>query len=116
MNDAETADKLSDYRRQIADLREEMRALQASVEPAEVQDYASAAPEGSVQLSALFGGRRDLILIHNMGSSCAYCTLWVDGFNGIYDHIASRAAFVFSALTARMYNKSSLPAATGASR
>jgi predicted dithiol-disulfide oxidoreductase (DUF899 family) len=35
-------------------------------------------------------------VIHNMGSSCAYCTLWADGFNGIYDHIASRAAFVIS--------------------
>jgi predicted dithiol-disulfide oxidoreductase (DUF899 family) len=96
MNDAETAERLSDYRRQIADLREKMRALQASVEPAEVQDYAFATPEASVQLSALFGGRRDLIVIHNMGSSCAYCTLWADGFNGIYDHIASRAAFVIS--------------------
>jgi hypothetical protein len=31
-----------------------------------------------------------------MGSSCAYCTLWADGFNGIYDHLASRAAFVVS--------------------
>jgi predicted dithiol-disulfide oxidoreductase (DUF899 family) len=35
-------------------------------------------------------------VIHNMGSSCAYCTLWADGFNGIYDHIASRATFVVS--------------------
>jgi predicted dithiol-disulfide oxidoreductase (DUF899 family) len=96
MNDAETADRLSDYRRQIADLRKKMRALQASVEPVGVPDYAFAMSEGTVQLSALFGGQRDLIVIHNMGSSCAYCTLWADGFNGIYDHIASRAAFVIS--------------------
>ena len=40
MNDTETADRLSDYRRQIADLREKMRALQASAEPVEVPDYA----------------------------------------------------------------------------
>ncbi len=92
MNDAAIADKLSVCRRQIADLREKMRALQASVEPAEVQDYAFATSEGSVQLLSLFGERRDLIVIHNMGSSCAYCTLWADGFNGIYDHIGSRAA------------------------
>lgn len=96
MNDAAIADKLSVYRRQIADLREKMRALQASVEPAEVQDYAFATSEGSVQLLSLFGERRDLIVIHNMGSSCAYCTLWADGFNGIYDHIATRAALVVS--------------------
>jgi hypothetical protein len=48
MNDAATSDKLSVYRRQIADLREKMRALQASIEPAEVQDYAFATNERSV--------------------------------------------------------------------
>ena len=35
-------------------------------------------------------------MIHNIGTSCAYCTLWADGFNGIYDHLVSRAAFVVS--------------------
>ena len=29
-----------------------------------------------------------------MGRSCPNCTLWADGFNGIYPHIADRAAFV----------------------
>jgi predicted dithiol-disulfide oxidoreductase (DUF899 family) len=31
-----------------------------------------------------------------MGRGCAYCTLWADGFSGVYDHLASRAAFVVS--------------------
>jgi predicted dithiol-disulfide oxidoreductase (DUF899 family) len=42
----------------------------------------------------LFGKKKDLIVIHNMGRTCPYCTLWADGFNGVYDHLASRAAFV----------------------
>jgi predicted dithiol-disulfide oxidoreductase (DUF899 family) len=92
----ETAEKLATYRRQIADLRKKMRATQASVEPEEVADYTFATPQGAVWLSGLFGGKGDLVVIHNMGSSCAYCTLWADGFNGIYDHLASRAAFVVS--------------------
>jgi predicted dithiol-disulfide oxidoreductase (DUF899 family) len=92
----ETAEKLVAYRRQIADLRKKMREAQASVEPEEVDDYAFATPRGTVQLSAIFGDKPDLIVIHNMGSSCAYCTLWADGFNGIYDHLANRAAFVVS--------------------
>jgi predicted dithiol-disulfide oxidoreductase (DUF899 family) len=96
MNDVQTTDKLSAYRRQIADLRKKMRALQASIEPEEVPDYAFATPQGIVRLSTAFGSGPDLIVIHNMGSSCAYCTLWADGFNGIYDHLASRAAFVVS--------------------
>ena len=29
-----------------------------------------------------------------MGRGCSYCTLWADGFNGVYDHLADRAGFV----------------------
>jgi predicted dithiol-disulfide oxidoreductase (DUF899 family) len=58
-----------------------------------VEDYTLAGPRGPVRLSALFGGKRDLIVIHNMGRSCPYCTLWADGFNGLLPHLADRAAF-----------------------
>ena len=88
-----TARKLETYRRQITGLREKMRALQAAVEPEAVQDYDFATPEGAVRLSRLFGRKDDLIVIHNMGLSCPYCTLCADGFNGLYDHLANRAAF-----------------------
>jgi len=91
-----TAKKLESYRRQIAGLREKMRALQAAVEPEPVQDYEFATPDGTVWLSRLFGRKDDLIVIHNMGSSCPYCTLLADGFNGLYDHLANRAAFALS--------------------
>jgi len=47
-------------------------------------------------LAGLFGRKDDLVVIHNMGSSCPYCTLWADGFNGLYDHLANRAAFALS--------------------
>ena len=35
-------------------------------------------------------GKDDLVVIHNMGASCAYCTLWGDGFNGVYEHLANK--------------------------
>jgi predicted dithiol-disulfide oxidoreductase (DUF899 family) len=40
--------------------------------------------------------RRDppAFVVHNMGASCPYCTLWADAYNGLYRHIRSRAAFV----------------------
>ena len=50
--------------------------------------------DGPVRLSELFAGKRDLILIHNMGTICSSCTMWADGFNGVYEHLAVRAAFV----------------------
>lgn len=94
MNYQETSALLDDYRRQIADLREKMRQARAAAEPEEVRDYVFANPDGAVRLCELFGGKPDLILIHNMGRACPSCTLWADGFNGVYHHLASRAAFV----------------------
>ncbi len=88
--------RVAAYRGQIAELRTKMRAVQASIEPEAVQDYGFGTPEGKVRLSDLFGDKRDLIVILNMGSACAYCTLWADGYNGLYPHIADRAAFVVS--------------------
>jgi predicted dithiol-disulfide oxidoreductase (DUF899 family) len=94
MNYTETSEKLEAYREQIADLRRKMRETQATAEPEEVTDYVFATSEGPVRLSELFGSKDDLIVIHNMGRSCPYCTLWADGYNGVYDHLADRAAFV----------------------
>ena len=94
MNYRDTAAKLAAWRGEIAELRRKMREAQASVEPEPVRDYEFATIEGPLRLSQLFGEKRDLFVIHNMGRSCPHCTLWADGFNGLYPHIADRAAFV----------------------
>jgi predicted dithiol-disulfide oxidoreductase (DUF899 family) len=85
--------RLASFREQIAGIRQKMREIQASVEPEAVADHVFATPDGPRSLSALFGDKRDLFVIHNMGTSCPNCTLWADGFNGIYPHIANRSAF-----------------------
>jgi predicted dithiol-disulfide oxidoreductase (DUF899 family) len=92
----ETAQRLARYRGEIAELRKKMRALQQEIEPEEVADYAFATPGGTVSLTALFGDQDSLFVIHNMGASCPYCTLWADGFNGVLRHLENRAAFVVS--------------------
>lgn len=92
----EVSVKLADYRRQIAQIREKMRDTLAAVEPEEVQDYEFTNTEGSVHLSELFGDHEDLIVVHNMGVACSYCTLWADGYNGVHQHVVSRAGFVVS--------------------
>ena len=88
------SNRLAGYRQQIAELRDKMRTVHAETEPEAVPDYTLAGPDGPVTLSQLFGAKPDLIVIHNMGKACVYCTLWADGYNGIYPHLASRAAFV----------------------
>ena len=88
--------KLADYRRHIAEIRERMRETLAAVEPQEVKDYEFTNIDGPVRLSQLFGDHEDLIVIHNMGISCPSCTLWADGYNGIHQHVVTRAGFVVS--------------------
>ncbi len=94
MNYQATIAKLNDYRQQIASIRKDMRKLQQQIEPQEVPDYEFETTSGKVKLSALFGEHDDLIMILNMGTTCSYCTLWADGYNGVYHHLADRAAFV----------------------
>jgi predicted dithiol-disulfide oxidoreductase (DUF899 family) len=96
MSYKDTSDKLAAFRRQIRDIREKMRKLQAAIEPEEVKDYEFTTTDGTVRLSALFGGKDSLFMIHNMGTSCPHCTMWADGFNGVFDHLRDRAAFVVS--------------------
>ncbi len=35
-----------------------------------------------------------LLVIHNMGQGCRYCTLWADGFNGFLPHLESAMSVV----------------------
>ena len=92
----DTAEKLARYRREIAGLRQKMREAQASGEPEAVKDYEFSVPGATIRLSALFGDKDTLFVVHNMGTSCPSCALWADGFNGVYDHLRNRAAFVVS--------------------
>lgn len=94
MNYSAGMGKIAGYRKEIAELRQKMRAVQGEMEPQVVQDYVFSSLDGPRKLSELFGAKGDLILIHNMGTKCSSCTLWADGFNGVYPHLADRAAFV----------------------
>ncbi|HEX3920374.1 MAG TPA: DUF899 family protein [Caulobacteraceae bacterium] len=94
MTYADSMTAIAAKRAEMAALGDELKALQAKVEPEAVEDFVLAGWDGPVRLSQLFGDKRDLIVIHNMGTGCPACTMWADGFNGVYDHLASRAAFV----------------------
>ncbi len=75
-------------------LRKRIVELRRAVGAQTVSDYTFTDRDGQpVQLSNLFGDKDDLIIIHNMGRGCRYCTLWADGFNGFRNHFDNRAAF-----------------------
>lgn len=77
----------------LVEQNEELAALKRRLPPEEVKDYLLRGPEGRVHLSELFRGKKDLIVVHNMGRACRYCTMWADGFNGLRHHFADRAGF-----------------------
>lgn len=88
-------ERVENTEKEIRRLQEELVALRRECPPEAFDDYAFGAWDKSiVRLSELFGDRSELLLIHNMGKSCRFCTLWADGFNGVADHLADRAAFV----------------------
>jgi predicted dithiol-disulfide oxidoreductase (DUF899 family) len=76
--------------------KEELAELRRKLPAQPVSDYTFQTPKGKVKLSKLFGDKPDLLVIHNMGKKCPYCTLWADGLNGIRQHLENRAAFVVS--------------------
>src|SRR2546428_2337167 len=80
--------------KELGKTRKKMLKVQAKLGQKEVQDYTLKDSGGNeVKLSQLFGDKKDLVLVHNMGKSCRYCTLWADGFNGNFYFIEKLAAF-----------------------
>jgi len=87
--------KLQEIEKDMEKGRQKMLKVLGKMGKMEVQDYVLKDRNNKeVKISELFGDKQDLVLIHNMGKSCSYCTMWADGFNGIFPHIEKRAAFV----------------------
>lgn len=69
--------------------------LKSQLKPQSIQDYfLKSIGDKEVRLSEMFENKTDLIVVHNMGVSCSYCTMWADGFNGLLPHLENRAGFV----------------------
>ena len=79
---------------EIREKDENLTILKKELAYQDVQDYEFDIIDGTISLSELFQDKEDLIVIHNMGTHCAYCTMWADGFNGVLQHIQDRTSFV----------------------
>ncbi|MBS1706185.1 MAG: DUF899 family protein [Armatimonadetes bacterium] len=83
-----------DKMKAISALKKELLELRKQRTPDVVGEFTLETPEGPKSISDLFGDKNDLIVIHNMGESCPYCTLWADGLNAFVPRFAERTAFV----------------------
>lgn len=81
--------------KQILKDKQRLAKMRRDSPPLELVDYVFTTQGGKkVRLSQMFGSHDELIIVHNMGVRCAYCTMWADGFNGLREHLSDRAGFV----------------------
>lgn len=87
--------ELMEIENQIETFRKRKIELNSILAAMDVKDYTFKDREGrDIRLSELFGDKNYLILIHNMGKACSYCTMWADGFKDTYKQIEKKASFV----------------------
>ena len=79
---------------ELATLEAQIAREQTALAGTPFEDYEFQGWDGPVRLSELFGDHDRLILIHNMGSSCAYCSMWADGINAQLKQLEKVAAIV----------------------
>ena len=86
--------KISEIEYQIYELNKELNELRRKNDGPEVENYSFSTLDGKVSLLELFGDKDQLLVIHNMGQGCRYCTLWADGLNGFVPHLESTMSLV----------------------
>ena len=81
--------------KEIENLRKKRIELNARIGAMRVDNYKLNDREGNeLRLYDLFGDNKYLIVIHNMGKGCDYCTMWADGMKDTYKEIEKKAKFV----------------------
>lgn len=75
--------------RKIYAMTLELNKLKQQTDRVEVPNYTFKTLDGEVTLDDLFAGKDKLLMIHNMGQGCRYCTLWGDGLSPLLPHLES---------------------------
>jgi len=89
------ADRIQELQIEIMKLKQALAKEIAERVPEPVEDWELKTLGGEgVKLSELFGDKSELLVIHNMGRGCNYCSLWGDAMIGIAKHLGQRCGFV----------------------
>lgn len=81
--------EIAEIEKQIFELTKKLNELRVVNSGDEVENYVFSTLDGDVTLLDMFGDNDRLLVVHNMGQGCRYCTLWADGFNGFLPHLES---------------------------
>lgn len=83
---------IQELEKQIADLKSQLKEARKSSPGEPVLNYEFQTNNGSAMLDDLFGDKAELLIIHNMGKSCSYCTHWADVLSPVMNRITNVAA------------------------
>ncbi|MEA3319305.1 MAG: DUF899 family protein [Bacillota bacterium] len=97
LNQTEMLTEIQQLEKEILEKKKQLAVMKRNIEKEKVDQYVfSSFQNGRVSLAELFEDKNELFVVHNMGKSCSYCTMWADGFNSVYHHIRRKATFVVS--------------------
>ena len=90
----DTENEIASLEKELRDKKQKLTELKRALPPKKISDYTFLDVDANeISLAALFGDKKELMLIHNMGKGCRYCTLWADEYNGVIDHLENRVPF-----------------------
>src|SRR5882724_11451335 len=87
-------DAIQETEKEIGELVRKLEKLRKESKPVKVKNHSFKDLHGDVSLLQLFGAKDKLIMIHNMGQGCRYCTLWADGLNAFLPHLEDQCSVV----------------------
>ena len=91
----QTNPEIEKVQEEIISLKKRLTEMKQALEPKIVENYTfNNWDGGETKLSEMFGSHDLLVVIHNMGQKCKYCTMWANGFEGLYKHFNDKAGFV----------------------
>lgn len=85
---------VQDLQIEIYNLNQQLDAARKVSTPEAVQDYVFQTLTGTTTLADQFGDHELLFLIHNMGTSCNYCTMWADVLASCAKYLQTRGNVV----------------------
>ncbi len=87
-------EKIVELEQKLYAMTLELNTLKKEAAHVAVPNYTFTTLEGEVSLLELFADKSKMLLIHNMGQGCRYCTLWGDGLSPFLPHLESAVSVV----------------------
>lgn len=86
--------EIESIEKNIYEMALKLEKLRKAAKPVEIKNYKFQNSSGETSLLKLFKDNTKLLVIHNMGQACRWCTSWADAINGVLPHLESEFSVV----------------------